>query len=98
VVRASGDHQVDTDKIADLVNARQVSRADAELVRSSTGFPIGGVAPLAHAQPLRTIVDTHLATFAVVWAAAGTPRSVFPSTYAELLVLTGGEPADVAAS
>jgi prolyl-tRNA editing enzyme YbaK/EbsC (Cys-tRNA(Pro) deacylase) len=98
LVLASGDHQVDTDKIADLVNARQVSRADAELVRSSTGFPIGGVAPLAHAQPLRTIVDTHLATFAVVWAAAGTPRSVFPSTYAELLVLTGGEPADVAAS
>ena len=96
LVMASGGHRVDTGKIAALVGAQSVDRADPEFVRAHTGFAIGGVAPVGHPEPLRTLVDTHLAAYDEVWAAAGHPHAVFPTTYAELLVLTGGEPADVA--
>jgi prolyl-tRNA editing enzyme YbaK/EbsC (Cys-tRNA(Pro) deacylase) len=98
LVLASGDHQVDTTRVATAFDAVKVARADADTVRAATGYPIGGVAPLAHPSPLRILVDRHLAGFDVVWAAAGTPHSVFPTTYDELLRLTGGTPADVAAS
>lgn len=98
LVLTSGDHQVDTEAIARLLGAVRVRRADPDLVRSATGFPIGGVAPLAHPAPIATLVDRHLATFAVIWAAAGTPHTVFPTTYDELLRLTCGTPADVAAA
>jgi prolyl-tRNA editing enzyme YbaK/EbsC (Cys-tRNA(Pro) deacylase) len=94
-VLASGDHQVDTDAIATLLGVARVRRADADLVREATGFAIGGVAPLGHPQPLRTVIDTHLASFATIWAAAGTSHAIFPTTYDELLALTGGTPADV---
>jgi prolyl-tRNA editing enzyme YbaK/EbsC (Cys-tRNA(Pro) deacylase) len=97
LVLASGDHQVDTAAVAALLGVERVRRADADLVREATGFSIGGVAPVAHPQPLRTLVDTHLASFDVLWAAAGTPHSVFPTTYDELLALTAGTPADVGA-
>ena len=97
LVLASGDHQVDTAKVAAVVGAASVKRADADLVREATGFPIGGVAPVGHPQPLTTVVDTHLADFTVVWAAAGTPHAVFPTTYDELVRVSGGRPADVAA-
>lgn len=97
LVLASGDHQVDTDKVARHVGAGQVSRADADLVRAATGFPIGGVAPAGHPQQIRTVVDTHLATYDVLWAAAGTPNTVFATTYADLVRLTAGSEADVAA-
>jgi prolyl-tRNA editing enzyme YbaK/EbsC (Cys-tRNA(Pro) deacylase) len=97
LVLASGDHQVDTAKIAAAVDAERVVRADADTVRTATGYPIGGVAPVAHPQPLRTVVDEHLATYDVLWAAAGTPHSVFPTSYDELVRLTTGTPADVAA-
>jgi prolyl-tRNA editing enzyme YbaK/EbsC (Cys-tRNA(Pro) deacylase) len=96
LVLASGDHQVDTAKIARATGAQRVIRADAETVRATTGYPIGGVAPLAHPAPLRTIVDQHLATYDVLWAAAGTPHAVFPTSYDELVRLTGGSPTDVA--
>jgi prolyl-tRNA editing enzyme YbaK/EbsC (Cys-tRNA(Pro) deacylase) len=98
LVLASGDHRVDTVAIADLLGAAKVRRADPELVRSATGFPIGGVAPIAHPAALTTLVDRHLGTFPVLWAAAGTPHAVFPSTYDELLRLTSGTAADVAAT
>jgi prolyl-tRNA editing enzyme YbaK/EbsC (Cys-tRNA(Pro) deacylase) len=97
LVLASGDHQVDTAAVAALLGVGRVRRADPDVVRGATGFPIGGVSPIGHPQPLTTLVDTHLASFAVIWAAAGTPHTVFPTTYAELLVLTAGTPADVAA-
>ena len=97
LVLASGDHQVDTARVATAFDVAKVSRADADTVRAATGYPIGGVAPLAHPRPLRILVDRHLAGFEVIWAAAGTPHSVFPTTYDELLRLTGGTPADVAA-
>lgn len=98
LVLASGDHQVDTAKVATALGAAHVARADADTVRAATGFPIGGVAPIGHPAPLRTLVDRHLATYDVVWAAAGTPHAVFPTTYDELVRLSGGDPADVAAS
>jgi prolyl-tRNA editing enzyme YbaK/EbsC (Cys-tRNA(Pro) deacylase) len=98
LVLASGDHLVDTTKIAAAFGAGQVARADADTVRAATGYPIGGVAPLAHPEPLRTLVDTHLARYDVLWAAAGTPHAVFPTSYDELVRLTGATPADVAAT
>jgi prolyl-tRNA editing enzyme YbaK/EbsC (Cys-tRNA(Pro) deacylase) len=98
LILASGDHQVDTAAVATLLGVDRVKRADADLVRVATGFPIGGVAPVAHPTPLPTVVDRHLATFAVLWAAAGTPHTVFPTTYEELVRLTSGTPADIAAN
>lgn len=98
LVLASGGHRVDTAKVAALVGAAAVGRADPDFVRTHTGFAIGGVAPVGHPEPLRTLVDTHLAEYDEVWAAAGHPHSVFPTTYDELVRLTGGEPADIGAA
>lgn len=95
LVLASGGHRVDTAKVASIVGAEKVDRADADFVRAHTGFAIGGVAPVAHPEPLQTLVDTALAAYDEVWAAAGHPHTVFPTTYDELLAITGGEPADV---
>ena len=97
LVMASGGHRVDTAKVAAIVGATSVDRASPEFVREHTGFAIGGVAPVAHPEPLRTLVDTELERYDEVWAAAGHPHTVFPTTYAELLRITGGEPADVGA-
>ena len=97
LVMASGGHRVDTAKVAGLVGAERVDRADPDFVRTHTGFAIGGVAPVGHPEKLRTLVDSALADHDEVWAAAGHPHSVFPTTYDELLRLTGGEPADIAA-
>jgi prolyl-tRNA editing enzyme YbaK/EbsC (Cys-tRNA(Pro) deacylase) len=97
LVMASGGHRVDTAKVAALVGATSVDRATPEFVREHTGFAIGGVAPVAHPEPLRTLVDTELERYDEVWAAAGHPHTVFPTTYAELLRITGGEPAEVGA-
>ncbi|MBV9291161.1 MAG: YbaK/EbsC family protein [Frankiales bacterium] len=97
LVLASGDHQVDPKLVAAALGAGEVTRAPADLVRDATGFAIGGVPPVGHAQALRTVVDTHLATYDVLWAAAGTPRAVFPTTYDELVRISGGVAVDVAA-
>ena len=95
LVLSSGGHTVDTEKVAGLIGATSVDRATPDFVRTHTGFAIGGVAPVGHPEPLRTLVDTTLERYDVVWAAAGHPHSVFPTTYAELLRITGGTPADV---
>ncbi|MGZ4633508.1 MAG: YbaK/EbsC family protein [Actinomycetes bacterium] len=95
LVMASGGHRVDTAKVAALVGATRVRRADPDFVRTHTGFAIGGVAPVGHPHPIRTLVDRDLGAFDVLWAAAGHPHAVFPTTYDELLSVTGGEPADV---
>jgi prolyl-tRNA editing enzyme YbaK/EbsC (Cys-tRNA(Pro) deacylase) len=97
LVLASGDHQVDTAKVAIVLGVGTVKRADADLVREATGFPIGGVAPVGHPLPLMTVIDEHLGDFEVVWAAAGTPHAVFPTSYDELVRVSGGTPAEVAA-
>jgi prolyl-tRNA editing enzyme YbaK/EbsC (Cys-tRNA(Pro) deacylase) len=96
LVLTAGDHRVDPAKVAALLGAAQVERADPDLVRAATGFAIGGVAPVGHPGPLRTLVDVDLAQHEVVWAAAGHPKAVFPTTYDELLRITAGTPAEVA--
>ena len=80
LVMASGGHRVDTAKVAALVGATSVDRASPEFVREHTGFAIGGVAPVAHPEPLRTLVDTELERYDEVWAAAGHPHTVFPTS------------------
>ncbi|MEZ0071921.1 YbaK/EbsC family protein [Planotetraspora sp. GP83] len=95
LVLTSGAHRVNTDLIAGLVGAAKVRRATPEFVREHTGQPIGGVAPVGHPAPVRTLVDTWLAKHEVVWAAAGHPHTVFPTTFDELLAMTSGTPAEV---
>lgn len=96
LILTSGAHRVDTARVAELLGAGSLSRASAELVRSATGHPIGGVAPVAHPRRLRAVVDTALSAYPVVWAAGGIPHAVFPTTFDELVRLTGGLAADVA--
>jgi prolyl-tRNA editing enzyme YbaK/EbsC (Cys-tRNA(Pro) deacylase) len=96
LVLTSGAHRVDTGKVAALVGAERVRRASPEFVRAATGQVIGGVAPVGHPAPLRTLVDRALEAYPEVWAAGGVPHAVFPTTFAELVAVTGGEPADMA--
>jgi prolyl-tRNA editing enzyme YbaK/EbsC (Cys-tRNA(Pro) deacylase) len=95
LVLTSGAHRADTLRLSGMVGAAAVRRATPEFVRQHTGQPIGGVAPVGHPAPLRTIVDVDLARYAVVWAAGGHPHYVFPTTYDELLRVTAGEAAEV---
>lgn len=95
LILASGGHKVDLDRVAAELGFESIHRPDADFVREFTGQPIGGVAPLGHPQPVRTIVDTHLSTWDVVWAAGGHPHYVFPTSFDELVRITGGEPLDV---
>ena len=95
MVVASGADRVDTGRLAAHVGVMSIGRADAERVRAATGYPIGGVSPAGLDVRLRVLIDRALAPFDVVWAAAGTPNSVFPTTFAELLRVNGGEEADV---
>ena len=83
LVLCSGANTVDTERLG-------VAKADADVVRRATGFAIGGVPPYGHPAPLETLVDEDLMGYGEIWAAAGTPRSVFPLTPAELLGRSGG--------
>ena len=87
VVVASGDNRVSEAKVAACVG-EALGRADADFVRSATGYAIGGVAPIGHAQAVKLLLDEDLQRFARLWAAAGTPFSVFPLTPAQLQALT----------
>jgi prolyl-tRNA editing enzyme YbaK/EbsC (Cys-tRNA(Pro) deacylase) len=95
LVMTSGAHRVDTGRVAGLIGAAAVQRADARSVRAWTGQAIGGVGPAGHPAPIRTLVDTWLDKYEVIWAAAGHPHTVFPTSYAELIRITNGTPADV---
>jgi prolyl-tRNA editing enzyme YbaK/EbsC (Cys-tRNA(Pro) deacylase) len=97
LVMTSGAHRVDTDLVAALIGATTVTRASASQVREWTGQAIGGVAPVGHPQPIRTLVDESLAQYPVLWAAAGSPHTVFPTSYPELLRITAGTAARIAA-
>jgi prolyl-tRNA editing enzyme YbaK/EbsC (Cys-tRNA(Pro) deacylase) len=96
LVMTSGAHRVDTSKVAALVGTAALRRADAEFVYQHTGQRIGGVAPVGHPAPIRTVVDVALAGYPQVWAAGGIPHAVFPTTFDELVLLTSGTPAAVA--
>lgn len=95
LVIASGANRVDPAKLGAALGAA-VKRADAGWVREATGFAIGGVAPVGHLAPPRVLIDRALADFARIWAAAGSPQTVFETTAAALLRLTGGTLADIA--
>jgi Uncharacterized conserved protein len=95
LVMTSGGHRVDTAWLGERIGGK-LGRASADVVRESTGQVIGGVAPTGHSTPLPAFVDTALADFPVVWAAAGHPHTVFATTYEELLRVTGGTPVEVA--
>jgi prolyl-tRNA editing enzyme YbaK/EbsC (Cys-tRNA(Pro) deacylase) len=97
LILASGAHRVDTGRVAALLGAGQVRRARPDEVRAATGQVIGGVAPVGHPAPLRTLVDTRLDAYHEVWAAAGHAHTVFPTSFAELVRITGGTPADIGA-
>nr|WP_208388233.1 YbaK/EbsC family protein [Microbacterium halimionae] len=90
LVMTSGAHRVDTAALATRLGRDSIRRATAEQVKDATGQVIGGVAPAGHPSPLTTVVDEALATFPEIWAAAGTPHTVFPLTFAELVRLTNG--------
>ncbi|MEV4844749.1 YbaK/EbsC family protein [Micromonospora matsumotoense] len=96
LVLTSGAHRVDAAGLAARLGVTHLRRATPDFVREHTGQVIGGVAPVGHPGPLRTLVDTALAGHAEVWAAGGVPQAVFPTTYPELLRVTGGTPAEVA--
>ena len=95
LVLTSGAHRVDTRQVAELLGVPEVRVARADFVREHTGQAIGGVAPVGHPAPIGTLVDVELARHGTVWAAAGHPHTVFPTTYDELLRLTDGTPAEV---
>jgi prolyl-tRNA editing enzyme YbaK/EbsC (Cys-tRNA(Pro) deacylase) len=95
LVLTSGQHKADTKLLATHLGVSEVTRPDADFVRKHTTQPIGGVAPVGHPVALRTIVDTQLNAWDTVWAAGGHPHYVFPTSYAELLKITNGEPLDV---
>jgi prolyl-tRNA editing enzyme YbaK/EbsC (Cys-tRNA(Pro) deacylase) len=94
MVLVSGSNRVDTRRLGALVGAA-IERADANLVRTVTGFPIGGVPPVGHRTRLDTYVDRDLLQYPEVWAAAGTPTSVFSIAPQTLVTLTNGQVADL---
>jgi len=90
----SGSNRLDTERLGALSGA-VIGKADADAVRRATGYAIGGVPPAGFPAPIATYIDRDLMQYDLVWAAAGTPRHVFPITPAQLLRLTGGTVADL---
>ena len=90
LVVTSGDRRVDEKRVAAITGP--LGRADADFVKARTGFTIGGVSPVAHAEPLITLIDRDLQRFDIIWAAAGHPNGVFRLAPSDLPALTGGAP------
>ena len=99
LVITSGDRRVDEKKVEALVCAEggKLGRADADFVKTKTGFSIGGVSPIGHLHPPVTLIDRDLFRFPEIWAAAGHPHAVFKLVPSDLERLTGAPVADVAA-
>lgn len=95
LVMTSGAHRVDTAALAERLGRTEIRRATPEQVRAATGQVIGGVAPTGHPAPLVTVVDEALAAYPELWAAGGTPQTLFPLTFDELVRVTGGRVAKV---
>jgi prolyl-tRNA editing enzyme YbaK/EbsC (Cys-tRNA(Pro) deacylase) len=93
LVITSGRHRVDTKLVAAAIGVEKLHRADADFVRDSSGFAIGGVSPLGWiSKPEIILIDEALNDYEVVWAAAGHPHAVYPTTFAELVECTGAKP------
>jgi len=96
LVITSGRHRVDTQMVADLLQVPSLDRADADYVKEISGYSVGGVAPLGWInEPSISLIDEALSDYQVIWAAAGHPHAVFPSTYQELLKASGAKAARV---
>ncbi len=94
LVVASGQNRVNEKKLEALLD-EPLGKADADFVRSRTGFAIGGVPPVGHAESIETFVDEDLLQYESIWAAAGTPKAVFRLTPADLVKITGGKVVDI---
>lgn len=92
LVITSGRHRVDTELVARSLNVEKLHRADADFVREWSGYAIGGVSPLGWLQPATVLIDEVLNDYDVVWAAAGHPHAVFPTTYTQLAEATSARP------
>lgn len=86
----SGEHRLDEKKLATAIGEK-VERPDADFVRARTGYAIGGVPPVGHAEPLLTLIDSGLLAHTEIWAAAGTPNALFKLSPQDLPRLTGGQ-------
>ena len=92
LVITSGRHRVDPDLVAKNLGIEKLGRVDADYVKEKSGFSIGGVAPIGWVSPATILIDQALNDYEVVWAAAGHPHAVYPTTFAELLECTGAKP------
>ncbi|GCE12686.1 YbaK/EbsC family protein [Tengunoibacter tsumagoiensis] len=90
LVVASGVNRVNEKRLGELAR-EPIEKANADFVRQHTGYAVGGVPPLAHAEKLETFIDEDLLQYEQLWAAAGTPFAVFPLTPVELQTMTSGE-------
>ncbi len=96
LIITSGRHRVDTKLVASVLGVEKLHRADADFVRDVSGFAIGGVSPLGWINmPGVILIDEALNDYEVVWAAAGHPHAVYPTTFSELIRYTGGTPMEV---
>jgi len=91
----SGDKRCSLNKIKKMINKKDVSMANADQVKSQTGFSIGGVSPVAHLEKIKILVDSSLSRYENVYAAAGHPNSIFKITYKQLIKLTEGKEGDI---
>jgi prolyl-tRNA editing enzyme YbaK/EbsC (Cys-tRNA(Pro) deacylase) len=96
LIITSGRHRVNTDLVARNLNIEKLHRADADFVRNWSGFAIGGISPLGWLKPVKAIIDEALNEYEIVWAAAGHPHAVFPTSYEQLIRATGAVPMRVA--
>jgi prolyl-tRNA editing enzyme YbaK/EbsC (Cys-tRNA(Pro) deacylase) len=92
LIITSGRHRVNTDLVAKNLGIEKLGRVDADYVKEKSGFSIGGVAPIGWISPATIVIDEALNDYEVVWAAAGHPHAVYPTTYAELITCTGAQP------
>ena len=92
LIITSGRHRVDVDLVARNLGIEKLERVDAAYVKEISGFSIGGVAPIGWISPTTIIIDQALNDYEVVWAAAGHPHAVYPTTFAELIECTGAQP------
>ena len=93
LIITSGRHRVDTELVAKNLNIPELGRADANYVKEVSGYSVGGVSPIGWiSTPEITLIDEALNDYEVVWAAAGHPHSVYPTTFAELVAATGAKP------
>ena len=89
LVIASGSNRVNEKRVGELIS-EPLGKADAEFVRQKTGFVIGGVPPVGHAEKLEVFIDEDLLQYGEIWAAAGTPNAVFRLTPSDLVRMTEG--------